>query len=109
MAPQQYNTKTMPKKIANLKNKAKETSKATFYTDLSDSESCDIVNESNDSIDCGGEKSEEKVKEKGGEQIAVNLNTLERVVSELLMQNKDFHKILNRRFDKQGSAKHAFC
>lgn len=98
--PQQYNTKTMPKKITNLK-KAKETSNATFYTDLSDSESCDIANESNDSIDCGGKIEEngqqEEVKEKS-EQIAVNVNTLERVVSELLMQNKDFHKILNRRY-----------
>lgn len=98
MAPQQYNTKTMPKKISSLK-KAKE-SNATFYTDLSDSESCDIANESNDSIDCGVKNDEVvqevEVKEKS-EQIAVNLNTLEKVVSELLMQNKDFHKILNRR------------
>lgn len=106
--PQQYNAKTVPKKITNLK-KAKE-SNATFYTDLSDSESCDnIANESNDSIDCGGGgggKSEQMAppvlegvaKEKNNEQIAVNLNTLEKVVSDLLMQNKDFHKIFNKRY-----------
>lgn len=89
MAPQQYNTKTMPKKISNLK-KAKE-SNATFYTDLSDSESCDITNES---IDCGEES--EEVKDKS-EQAAINMNTLEKVVSDLLMQNKEFQKILNKR------------
>lgn len=100
MALQQYNTKTMPKKISNLK-KAKE-SNATFYTDLSDSESCDIANESNDSIDCGkseGAAPEEAAEEKGkSEQVAINMNTLERVVSDLLMQNKEFQKILNKRW-----------
>lgn len=98
MAPQQYNAKTVPKKISNLK-KAKE-SNATFYTDLSDSESCDIVNESNDSIDCGAKNEEapqEEVKDKN-EQVAINMNTLEKVVSDLLMQNKEFQKILNKRF-----------
>lgn len=95
MAPQQYNTKTLPKKITNLK-KAKE-SNATFYTDLSDSESCDIANESNDSIGCGEKNNEEEAMKEKNEQVAINMNTLEKVVSDLLMQNKEFQKILNKR------------
>lgn len=92
--PQQYNSKTIPKKISNMK-KAKEQSNATFYTDLSDSESCDIANESNDSIDCGV-KNDVILQENGEEKREHSaVNTLDRIVSELLMQNKD--KILNRR------------
>lgn len=105
MEPQQYTTKTMPKKISNLK-KAKE-STATFYTDLSDSECCDIINESNDSLECPKddslqEETCENVKDKN-EQVTINMNTLEKVVSDLLMQNKEFQKILNKRKNGRGS------
>lgn len=101
----QYDSKTVPKKISNIK-KAKECS-AKFYTDLSDSENCDTINESNDSLEIKSEQNnsgvarddtyediQECVMEDDCKQTT---NTLEKLVSDLLMQNKEFQKVLNKR------------
>lgn len=100
----QYNAKTMPKKISNIK-KAKESS-AKFYTDLSDSENCDAADESNNSLETNSEQNDtsitrddtyEDIQESSLEDDSSAKNTLEKVVSDLLMQNKEFQKVFNRR------------
>jgi hypothetical protein len=93
----QYNSKTIPKKISKIK-KAKE-SCAKFYTDLSDSENYDVIGESNESLEitptadepdkCGDGSGSGEI-EKSVE------NNLERIVSDLLMQNQEFQKVMNR-------------
>lgn len=101
----QYDSKTVPKKISNIK-KAKECS-AKFYTDLSDSENCDTINESNDSLEIKSEQNNSRVaRDDTYEDIQEcvmeddckqTTNTLEKLVSDLLMQNKEFQKVLNKR------------
>ncbi|XP_060519561.1 uncharacterized protein LOC132697864 isoform X2 [Cylas formicarius] len=96
MIPQQYNVKTMPKKITKLK-KTKEGSSSgggssTFYTDLSDSETAAESVErlmTEDVVDEGTANAQAK----NGKSIE---NNLEKIVSELLMQNQEFHKVFNR-------------
>lgn len=63
---------------------------AKFYTDLSDSETCDVISESTDSL---AERQDEEAEET---DTTLASNTLEQVVSQLLMQNQEFQKILNR-------------
>lgn len=93
----QYNIKTIPKKITKLK-KTKD-HRAKFYTDLSDSENCDVIAESTDSLNRTEEHLNE-ITEDTGEQndhsAAVANTTIEQVVSDLLMQNEEFHKLLKR-------------
>ncbi|XP_076264723.1 guanine nucleotide exchange factor in mesoderm isoform X1 [Rhynchophorus ferrugineus] len=89
MVPQQYDSKTIPKKISKLK-KNKETGSSTFYTDLSDLEQCDSQPNDNVSSETTGSRDE----------VDVTTNSiqtgLEKIVSELLMQKEDFNKALNR-------------
>lgn len=66
---------------------------ATFYTDFSDSETCDVISESNDSL---AECKDENEDEVGETDTTLASSTLEQVVSQLLMQNQEFQKILNR-------------
>lgn len=97
----QYNSKLMPKKIAKIK-KTKEYSSATFYTDLSDSETCDIVGESTESLTQN--VSEDVTYEQNEEEEAspeIIKNNLEKIVSEILMQNQNFQKA----FSKQNNRK----
>ncbi|KAK5640520.1 hypothetical protein RI129_011331 [Pyrocoelia pectoralis] len=83
----QYTSKTLPKRITKIK-KAKDYTTAKFYTDLSDCESqcdlsqdkCEDIQES--SLECENES-----------EIS---NTLEKVVSDLLMQNEEFQKLMTR-------------
>lgn len=104
----QYDAKTVPKKISNLK-KAKESS-AKFYTDFSDSENCDAVD---DSLETKSEQNTlciqrddtyDDIQETALESDHVTIkNTLEQVVSDLLMQNKEFQKVMNRRKNVRDS------
>lgn len=101
----QYNSKTMPKKITKMK-KAKECKNATFYTDLSDSETCDIAGESMESLphtvcsDMTEEHNEEQ------EELVAQNNTvksnLEKIVSDILMQNHNFQKAFNRQVSRKN-------
>ncbi|CAH1119675.1 unnamed protein product [Phaedon cochleariae] len=90
----QYNTKTMPKKITKIK-KAKEIQSATFYTDLSDSE---VVDESLESLPQN--TSELAINEE--EQEAAN-GDLEKIVSDILMQNQSFHKAFYRQNGRKSA------
>ncbi|KAJ8944802.1 hypothetical protein NQ318_013136, partial [Aromia moschata] len=96
----QYNSKTMPKKITKIK-KAKECGNAKFYTDLSDSEACDVVDESTESLsqtpneEPAREQNEEEEEEERRDAETVK-NNLEKIVSEILMQNQNFHKAFYR-------------
>lgn len=100
----QYNSKTMPKKITKIK-KAKECKSATFYTDLSDSETCDIAGESLESLshtvcsDATEDHNEEE--EVAAETNAVKSN-LEKIVSDILMQNHNFQKAFNRQVSRKN-------
>lgn len=97
----QYNSKLMPKKIVKIK-KTKEYSSATFYTDLSDSETCDTVGESTESLTQN--LSEDVTYEQNEEEEAspeIIKNNLEKIVSEILMQNQNFQKA----FSKQNNRK----
>lgn len=95
----QYTNKTIPKKITKLK-KTKE-HRAKFYTDLSDSENCDvIVDESNDSLDIKTEDDLNEISEDCEKNNDLSNNTIEQVVSDLLMQNEDFQKVLKKQRTK---------
>lgn len=96
--------KTVPKKISRLK-KCKET-RSKFYTDLSDSENCEPIGESTVSLDQEVSDANSKLtSEENSFNASVDQqnvaqftkSTLEQVVSDLLMQNQEFKKILNRR------------
>ncbi|XP_064216001.1 uncharacterized protein GEFmeso isoform X2 [Tribolium castaneum] len=89
----QYTAKTIPKKISKLK-KAKE-SGAKFYTDLSDSENYDVIGESNESLAVSPSVDSPDRCENGGEEPPKS-NNLEKIVTDLLMQNEEFQKALNR-------------
>ncbi|XP_019770731.2 uncharacterized protein LOC109544820 isoform X1 [Dendroctonus ponderosae] len=97
MIPQQYDAKVIPKKISKLK-KSKETGSSTFYTDLSDLENCDLAAESVESL--SSKVREDSKEEPDGHVEEISPKTiesnLEKIVSELLMQNQDFHKVFNR-------------
>lgn len=105
----QYDAKTVPKKISNLK-KAKESS-AKFYTDFSDSENCDAVDDSletkseqNTSSCIQRDDTYDDIQESSLESDHVTIkSTLEQVVSDLLMQNKEFQKVMNRRKNLRDS------
>lgn len=89
----QYNSKTIPKKIYKIKkarNKLKETTGATFYTDLSDSATCDEVLHISES--CESLEKTDEVKEVE----EVKAETVEDIVSQLLMQNREFQRILSK-------------
>lgn len=63
---------------------------------MSDSETCDVISESTDSLaECKDDQEEEEEEEEENETTLAS-NTLEQVVSQLLMQNQEFQKILNR-------------
>lgn len=101
----QYNSKTMPKKIAKIK-KTKECKSATFYTDLSDSETCDIAGESMESLPhtvCSDmtEEHNEEQEELVAENNTVKSN-LEKIVSDILMQNHNFQKAFNRQVSRKN-------
>ncbi|XP_044270436.1 pleckstrin homology domain-containing family G member 1 isoform X2 [Tribolium madens] len=89
----QYTAKTIPKKISKLK-KAKE-SGAKFYTDLSDSENYDVIGESNESLAISANVDTPDHCENSNEEPPKS-NNLEKIVTDLLMQNEEFHKALNR-------------
>ncbi|KAG5897855.1 hypothetical protein JTB14_024889 [Gonioctena quinquepunctata] len=98
----QYNSKTMPKKITKLK-KAKESKSATFYTDLSDSENCEIVNESLESLaehhrELTAAEQEEQ-QERSDERVKSNI---EKIVSDIVMQNQHFHKAFSRQNSRKS-------
>lgn len=105
----QYNSKTMPKKITKIK-KAKECKSATFYTDLSDSETCDIAGESMESLShtvCSDMTAEEQEhNEEQEDSIEEKNNTvksnLEKIVSDILMQNHNFQKAFNRQVSRKN-------
>lgn len=87
----QYSTRTIPKKIYKLK-KAKE-SGAKFYTDLSDSENCEMIGESSECL-VGEQAVPDKVEENAdGKSVE---NNLEKIVSDLVMQHEEFSKVMNR-------------
>ncbi|XP_063911030.1 uncharacterized protein LOC135128111 isoform X2 [Zophobas morio] len=91
----QYNAKTIPKKISKLK-KAKE-SGAKFYTDLSDSENYDVIGESVESLDVTPTAETPDQCDNTSEEVDKSPeNNLEKIVSDLLMQNQEFHKVMNR-------------
>lgn len=99
----QYNAKTVPKKISKIK-KAKEGG-AKFYTDLSDSENYDVIGESNESLVSQTVDTPDKcdgvVEEAPKDSVE---NNLEKIVSDLLMQNQEFQKVMNRqRRNARGS------
>lgn len=104
----QYNSKTMPKKITKIK-KAKECKNATFYTDLSDSETCDIAGESMESLPLTvcSDMTEEHNAEQEEELVAENENNtvksnLEKIVSDILMQNHTFQRAFNRQISRKN-------
>lgn len=100
----QYNTKTIPKKITKLK-KAKECKNATFYTDLSDSETCDMVCESMESLPHNVSDMTEEHCEEPEEFVAENdtvKSNLEKIVSDILMQNQTFQKAFNRQISRKN-------
>uniref|UniRef100_A0A1Y1KCR1 DH domain-containing protein n=1 Tax=Photinus pyralis TaxID=7054 RepID=A0A1Y1KCR1_PHOPY len=81
----QYTSKTLPKRITKIK-KSKDYTTAKFYTDLSDSEICESQDKCEDILESSLECETET-------EIS---NTLEKVVSDLLMQNEEFHKLMTR-------------
>lgn len=84
MIPQQYDSKVIPKKISKLKKYKETGGSSTFYTDLSDMENCDLAAESVESL----------ATQPQPEPTAENIgNNLEKIVSELLMQNQEFNKV----------------
>ncbi|XP_074028114.1 guanine nucleotide exchange factor in mesoderm isoform X3 [Leptinotarsa decemlineata] len=92
----QYNSKTMPKKITKLK-KAKEFKSATFYTDLSDSENFEVVGES---LECLPQNNSELTADEQAKQHQRSddrvKNNIEKIVSDILMENQTFNKALSR-------------
>lgn len=95
----QYTNKTIPKKITKLK-KTKE-HRAKFYTDLSDSENHDVIAESTESLNLKTDEQldgnhENSLDKNSSNNNEIATNTIEQVVSDLLMQNQDFQKILKR-------------
>ncbi|KAJ8919738.1 hypothetical protein NQ315_006266 [Exocentrus adspersus] len=98
----QYNSKLMPKKIAKIK-KTKECSSARFYTDLSDSETCDVVGESMESLPQNlNEDTTSEQTEQEQPSPEVIKNNLEKIVSEILMQNQNFQKALCRHNNRKN-------
>ncbi|CAH0547718.1 unnamed protein product [Brassicogethes aeneus] len=93
----QYTTKTMPKRITQLKKV--KAGNATFYTDLSDSENGDNANESLESLPRNLTESSmdvfaEKADEPDSPQ-AEQRSNLEKIVSELLQSSRpEFSKLL---------------
>lgn len=96
----QYTAKTIPKKISKIK-KAKE-SGAKFYTDLSDSENYDVIGESNESLAISASVDTPDNCENGNEE-PTKSNNLEQIVTDLLMQNEEFQKAMNRQRRTRGS------
>ncbi|KAJ8966571.1 hypothetical protein NQ314_003466, partial [Rhamnusium bicolor] len=96
----QYNSKTMPKKITKIK-KAKECSSAKFYMDLSDSETCDVVDESMESLSQNAEEGTCEQNEEQPNEDTVK-NNLEKIVSEILMQNQHFHRAFCRQMSRRN-------
>nr|CAH7764932.1 unnamed protein product [Callosobruchus chinensis] len=97
----QYNSKTIPKKITKLKKSKEQAMSATFYTDLSDSETCDAIGESTESLlaQNGNEMRLEEREDEKTDDYPVKTN-LEKIVSEILMQNQKMfssRQITNRR------------
>nr|CAI5821528.1 unnamed protein product [Callosobruchus analis] len=95
----QYNSKTIPKKISKLKKSKEQAMSATFYTDLSDSETCDAIGESTESLAQNGEVRHEEREDEKTEDYPVKTN-LEKIVSEILMQNQKMfsnRQTMNRR------------
>ncbi|XP_018332639.1 uncharacterized protein LOC108742103 [Agrilus planipennis] len=106
----QYTTKTLPKRITKLKKVKDQTAK--FYTDFSDSEnvgeSMESLNVSNDKTEedkdhitpLGDNSNEDNLQEvsvlEDIDETEVATNTLERVVSDLLMQNQEFQRVLSK-------------
>ncbi|KAF5304632.1 hypothetical protein FQR65_LT07914 [Abscondita terminalis] len=88
----QYTSKTLPKRISKIK-KAKDYTTAKFYTDLSDSEVC--AESQPDLTEDRCEDIQESLLESEHDSHMVS-NTLEKVVSDLLMQNEEFQKLMNR-------------
>ncbi|KAK4873112.1 hypothetical protein RN001_015141 [Aquatica leii] len=86
----QYTSKTLPKRITKIK-KSKDYTTAKFYTDLSDSEIC-----AESQTDLTEDKCEDIQESSLEGEHDVASNTLEKVVSDLLMQNEEFQKLMNR-------------
>lgn len=86
-----YTSKTLPKKITKLKKNKDQTAK--FYMDLSDCEHSEAATES---LEERCEDIQESSLETEAETTKIASSTLEKVVSDLLMQNEEFHKLLNR-------------
>ena len=91
---QQYDTKTVPSRISKLKKAKPKESTSTFYTGLSDSETCDATEDERLKSEV-----EEKVVDTNEEQDINNDSSenLEKVVSDLIMQKEDFNRCINRR------------
>ncbi|CAH1125212.1 unnamed protein product [Ceutorhynchus assimilis] len=94
MIPQQYDNKIVTTKISKLK-KTKENGSSTFYTDLSDSETCELASESVESLDVTRPEQDHQKNDD------ISPKTIEKIVSELLMQNQEFHKVFNRGSNNQ--------
>lgn len=99
----QYNCKTMPKKICKIKKAKEMGSSSKFYTDLSDSETCDVIGESTESLSHNLEDQEQNsgegkccIKEETPKEERTFEPNLEKIVSDLIMENKSFQKVLNR-------------
>ncbi|CAH1100952.1 unnamed protein product [Psylliodes chrysocephalus] len=95
----QYNPVKSISKISKPK-KTKDTQSATFYTDLSDSEHC--PDESLDNLrEDGVEVAAEAVEEEKTENDTVK-NNLEKIVSDILLQNQNFHKAYYRQVSRKS-------
>ncbi|KAK9887048.1 hypothetical protein WA026_019972 [Henosepilachna vigintioctopunctata] len=81
----QYNTKTLPHKISKMK---KQKSASKFYTDLSDSENCEAVTESTDSLISEQLKVNDFSSQELNEEPKMDL---EKIVSDIV--NEEFKKI----------------
>ncbi|XP_066148186.1 uncharacterized protein [Euwallacea fornicatus] len=88
--PQPYDSKVIPKRISKLKKSKEIGASSTFYTDLSDCENCDLASESVESIPTQSESPKEECQQQSPQ------SNLEKIVSDLLMQKQDFHKVFNR-------------
>ncbi|XP_030746496.1 pleckstrin homology domain-containing family G member 2-like isoform X2 [Sitophilus oryzae] len=94
MIPQVYDSKTVPKKISKLK-KTKETGSSTFYTDISDvDQNGDPPISDTDTVHT--EEDSPHSRDTVDHSPHTYGHDIKQIVSDLLMQNEDFKKVLNR-------------
>ncbi|XP_022915912.2 uncharacterized protein [Onthophagus taurus] len=90
---QQYDNKTVPSRISKLK-KAKE-STSTFYTDLSDSETCEINDVHLEIAEDGSDYSQTSINTTNTQQ--EGNESIENLVTGIIMEHEEFNKVMNRK------------